>query len=121
MKEALVVDDSKAVRMILTRTVSSLGYTVTAAADGLEALEAMQAHPLVSLVLVDWNMPRMNGLGFVKALRADRRFAKVKVMMVTTETEIEQMTAALEAGANDYVMKPFTPEIIAERIQMLNS
>ena len=121
MKTALVVDDSRAIRMILTRTLSSLGYSVTPAANGREALDALELDPLVSLALVDWNMPVMNGLQFVKALRADGRYSATKVLMVTTETEFEQITAALEAGANDYVMKPFTDEVITERLQALGA
>ena len=121
MRKALVVDDSKAIRMILARTLGSLGYAVTPAANGQEALLALEKEPAVSLALVDWNMPVMNGLEFVKALRADGRFSSTKVMMVTTETEFEQMNAALEAGANDYVMKPFTEEIIKERLQAMEA
>lgn len=119
MRKALVVDDSRAIRMILTRTLGSMGYSVTPAANGKEALEALAKEPSVSVALVDWNMPVMNGLEFVKALRADKKFDSTKVMMVTTETEFEQMSAALEAGANDYVMKPFTEDIIVERLQAM--
>ena len=121
MRKALVVDDSRAIRMILARTLGSLGYAVTPAANGKEALEALEKEPSVCLALVDWNMPVMNGLEFVKALRADEKYASTKVMMVTTETEFEQMSAALEAGANDYVMKPFTEEVIVQRLQAMGA
>ncbi len=120
MKKALVVDDSRAIRMILAKTLGSLGYSVTPAANGKEALEALTKEPSVSLALVDWNMPVMNGLEFVKALRADEKYSSTRVMMVTTETEFEQINAALEAGANDYVMKPFTEELIVERLQAMD-
>ena len=73
----------------------------------------------VDVVLSDWNMPEMNGLEFVKALRADPKFARVVVVMVTTETHIEQMMIALEAGANEYIMKPFTAEMVEDKLRML--
>ena len=73
----------------------------------------------LTVILVDWNMPEMNGLEFVQALRADPRYNHVPLMMVTTETEIEQMYRALEAGANEYVMKPFTEEVIADKLRLL--
>jgi two-component system chemotaxis response regulator CheY len=120
MLKALIVDDSRSIRMILGKIMSSLGYEVCEAANGREAMEVLEReHPGVSLVLVDWNMPEMNGLEFVKALRRDPRFASILLMMVTTETQIEQMVAALEAGANEYVMKPFTEEIISEKLRLL--
>ncbi len=119
MKKALVVDDSRAIRMILSRTLDSLGYNVTSACNGREAMETVKREPFLSLALVDWNMPEMNGLEFVQALRADDQFDEIKIIMVTTETEFEQMNAALMAGADDYVMKPFTAQIIAERVQAL--
>jgi len=114
---AMVVDDSRAIRMILSRSLSEIGYDVCSAADGAEALSLMREG--ISLILVDWNMPRMNGLDFVKQLRADPRYSPVTVMMVTTETEVEQMVKALEAGANEYVMKPFTKEIIEDKLRLL--
>lgn len=117
MSHAMVVDDSRAVRMILSRNLAELGYDVCAAADGAEALALLRAE--MTVVLVDWNMPHMNGLEFLQKLRADTRYASVKVMMVTTETEVGQMVKALAAGANEYVMKPFTKEILADKLRML--
>ena len=117
MSQALVVDDSKAVRMIVSRNLKELGYEVSSAADGAEALSMMRDG--ISVVLVDWNMPRLNGLEFVKELRADPQYAAVKVVMVTTETEVEQMVKALAAGADEYVMKPFTKEILADKLRVL--
>jgi two-component system chemotaxis response regulator CheY len=113
----MVVDDSRAVRMILTKNLAELGYQVSAAADGAEALGMLSDE--MSLVLVDWNMPRMNGLEFVERLRADPRYKSTKVMMVTTETEVDQMVKALAAGADEYVMKPFTKEILADKLRVL--
>src|ERR1700683_4557713 len=109
MAKALVVDDSRAVRMIIGRTLRELGYEVFEAANGLEALAVIAVEKSeVRLVLVDWNMPEMNGLDLLKKLREDPDLASLVVVMVTTETELDHMTEALTAGANEYVMKPFT-------------
>lgn len=119
MPQALVVDDSRAIRMILARTLRALAFEVREAANGREALELLEAEPsAVQLVLADWNMPEMNGLELVKRLRRNPALASTVVVMVTTETELDKMSAALEAGANEYVMKPFTPAILAEKLQM---
>ncbi len=119
MGKTLVVDDSKAVRMILAKTLRELGHEVIEAANGREALEVV-AHEenSITLVLADWNMPEVNGLELLKRLRAQPELAALSVVMVTTETEVDQMAAALEAGANEYVMKPFTREILVEKLQM---
>jgi two-component system, chemotaxis family, chemotaxis protein CheY len=119
MRRALVVDDSRTIRSILGKKLSQLGFKVSEAENGKAAIETLRTTPLISLVLVDWNMPVMNGLEFVKAARAERAWDNVTIVMVTTETETSQMLAALDAGANDYIMKPFTDEIIAERLTLL--
>lgn len=118
MSKALVVDDSRAIRMILGRILRDLGYEVTEAANGREALEEIQIDKTISLVLADWNMPEMNGLDLVKCLRKDPSLSSLVVVMVTTETELDQMVTALEAGANEYVMKPFTRDILVEKLQI---
>jgi len=118
--QAMVVDDSRAMRMILGRTLLRYGYGVLQAANGRDALDQLHQNGLqVSLFLVDWNMPEMNGLEFVKNLRAEPRFGSIPILMVTTETEADQMCAALEAGANEYVIKPFTDETIEDKLRML--
>jgi two-component system, chemotaxis family, chemotaxis protein CheY len=120
MAKALVVDDSRAVRMILTRTLKELGYEVREASNGLEALEVIEAEKsAVTLVLADWNMPEMNGLDLLKRLRQSPEFSSLVVIMVTTETELDQMATALDAGANEYVMKPFTKDILVEKLQLV--
>ena len=106
-------------RSIVARIVKQLGFPVVEAGHGQEALQALQSQPGISLALVDWNMPVMNGLEFVIALRADERWNGVTVVMVTTESEIGQVEKALAAGANEYVMKPFTPEILLDKLTML--
>jgi two-component system chemotaxis response regulator CheY len=103
MGTALIIDDSRAIRMILGRTLNRFGYEVCSAANGREALDMIGEQALdLSVILVDWNMPEMNGLEFVKSIRSNPKYSQVPLMMVTTETEIEQMYRALEAGANDY-------------------
>jgi two-component system chemotaxis response regulator CheY len=121
MSKAMVVDDSRAVRMILSRILREVGYEVCEAGDGKEALAKLAGGESVSLILVDWNMPRLDGLGFVRCLRSDPRNSEVKVMMVTTETEMDRMVTALEAGANEYVMKPFTADVISDKLRMLGA
>jgi len=120
MAKALVVDDSRAVRMILSRTLKELGFEVREAANGREALEVIEIEKTaVSLVLADWNMPEINGLELLKQLRQKPELSSLVVVMVTTETELDQMAAALEAGANEYVMKPFTKDILVEKLQLV--
>jgi two-component system chemotaxis response regulator CheY len=121
MSKAMVVDDSRAVRMILSRILREVGYEVCEASDGKEALARLSGGEAVSLILVDWNMPNLDGLEFVRSLRSDPSKSAIKVMMVTTETEMDRMVAALEAGANEYVMKPFTAEIISDKLRLLGA
>ena len=120
MTKALVVDDSRAMRLILSKTLRDLGFDVSQAANGREALATMDREGAsFGLVLVDWNMPELSGLEVVRSLRAQPAFDQVPVMMVTTETEIEQMVRALEAGANEYIMKPFTREVVEDKLRLL--
>jgi two-component system chemotaxis response regulator CheY len=120
---ALIVDDSRAIRRILSGMLTDIGFAVAEASHGKEALAHLQAHAESAsrphLVLVDWNMPEMNGLELVQAVRRDDRFASIPLMMVTTETEMAQVLRALEAGAQEYVMKPFTKEVIEEKLRVL--
>jgi two-component system, chemotaxis family, chemotaxis protein CheY len=119
MGKALVVDDSRAVRMILAKTLKELGFEVQEAANGREAWEVIEAEGTAfTLVLSDWNMPEVNGLELLKRLRQNPELSSLIVVMVTTETELEQMALALEAGANEYIMKPFTKEILVEKLQL---
>jgi two-component system chemotaxis response regulator CheY len=122
MSKALIVDDSRAVRLILAKTLGELGFAVVQAGNGREALEVMgREGESVSLVLVDWNMPEMTGIEFVRRLRAESRYDGVRLMMVTTETELEQIAAALEAGANEYVMKPFTRDAVEDKLRLMGA
>ena len=118
--KALVLDDSRAMRSVLTKILMQFGFETVQASQGIEALAVMEREgATVDLILSDWNMPEMNGLEFIVALRAQERFAQVPVIMVTTETEVDQMMLALSSGANEYIMKPFTAEMIEEKLRML--
>ena len=116
---ALIVDDSRAMRAVIGKMVSDLGVTTTFAANGRDALEQLEAHGRPDFALVDWNMPEMNGFELLLAIRADARYADMPLVMVTTETEMSQVMKALECGANEYVMKPFTADILRDKLDML--
>jgi len=116
---ALIVDDSRATRGILRKFLRELGFDVYEAGDGKQALAILHEIRSAELALVDWEMPVMNGLEFVRAVRAERVFDPVRLMMVTTKAELEDVCQALNAGANEYVMKPFTKEVIEEKLALL--
>lgn len=115
----LVIDDSRAIRMILKKSLGEFGAEVVEAGHGGEAMAQLDAGQRFDLALVDWNMPEMNGYEFVKAVRADARWDPMQICMVTTETEIAQVVKALEAGANEYIMKPFTKEALRDKLSLL--
>lgn len=117
--DALVLDDSRAMRMILARMLRDLGLDVTDAANGREGIDLLEAGYDPKLCLVDWNMPEMTGIEFVEAARRAPHRSTAKILMVTTETEISQVLRALEAGADEYVMKPFTKEAILDKLKLL--
>ena len=117
--KALIVDDSRAIRLILGKMLKTLGFEVTEAENGKVALDTLSAAGPFDLALVDWNMPVMNGLEMVKALRADERFSELRIMMVTTETEHDQVSLALDAGATEYLMKPFSVEAVSQKLALL--
>jgi two-component system chemotaxis response regulator CheY len=116
---ALVIDDSRAMRMILKGILTEAGFTVVEAASVREGLDRIRQLGPPELALVDWNLPEQLGLAFVEAARADHAYDKMRIMMVTTETEMSQMARALEAGANEYVMKPFTKPTILEKLALM--
>jgi two-component system chemotaxis response regulator CheY len=106
-------------RTILRRNLESHGFDVIEAGNGREALERLTLMRIPDLALVDWNMPEMNGIELVTELRTDPSYDAMLVMMVTTETEPEQMQRALDAGANEYVMKPFSKEVLDDKLALL--
>ena len=119
MARALIVDDSRAMRAVIGKMVSDLGVETTFAGNGREALQQLEALGKPDFALVDWNMPEMNGFEILQAVRADARYADVPLLMVTTETEMSQIMMALDHGANEYVMKPFTADILRDKLDML--
>lgn len=119
--QALVIDDSRAVRMLIGNILREQGFLVCEASHGQEGLQQLHDNPEVSLVLVDWNMPVMDGLEFIQAVRRQSHWNAVRIVMVTTETESEQVQRAMEAGANEYVMKPFTPEVLVAKLSLLGA
>lgn len=116
---ALVVDDSRPIRRIESEILRELGFETIDACNGKEALERLQTTPLPDVVLVDWNMPEMDGLEFIKAVRKDARFSGLVVLMVTTETETDQMLRALSAGADEYLMKPFQKDALVDKLRLV--
>ncbi len=113
----LVVDDSSTMRRIIKNTLARLGYKdILEAEDGVKGWEQMNANPDVEMLITDWNMPEMNGLELVKKVRADERFKDTPIIMVTTEGGKAEVITALKAGVNNYIVKPFTPQVLKEKL-----
>jgi len=117
--KALVVDDSRAMRRILARYLQELGFEVVEAGSGVEALVLAPKLEGLRLLLLDWNMPEMDGRTLLQRLRDDPEFADLPIMMVTTESEMEQVEVALQAGASEYLMKPFDRQALLEKLLLL--
>jgi two-component system chemotaxis response regulator CheY len=117
--QVLVIDDSRTMRLILGRMLRDLVLDVSEASNGRDALNQLDAGLSPSVILVDWNMPEMTGIEFVEAVRRPPYQSTAKLVMVTTETEVPQVRRALESGADEYVMKPFTSDAIIEKLQLL--
>jgi two-component system chemotaxis response regulator CheY len=118
---ALVVDDSRTVRIIIGNILREIGMDVLEAANGLEALEQLNGNPDVELLLLDWNMPQMNGFDFLRAVRAQRAYDGVRILMVTSESQSEQVVKALSAGANEYLMKPFNKDVLVAKLHLMDA
>ena len=116
MKKVLLVDDSRAVRLAERRIVEPMGFQILEAEDGKDALRLIHEEQEIDAILLDWNMPVMGGLEFLKTLRSESRNQPV-VVMCTTENDMQHISEALAAGANEYIMKPFTDEIVREKLQ----
>lgn len=113
----LVVDDSSTMRRIIKNTLSRLGYDqVLEGEDGVQGWNALNENTDVGMLITDWNMPEMNGLELVKKVRADARFADLPIIMVTTEGGKAEVITALKAGVNNYIVKPFTPQVLKEKL-----
>ena len=117
--KALVVDDSKAMRAILSRHLKDLGFEVHEAKSGLDALMVLNKMTDADLAMVDWNMTEMDGFEFLRRVRSESQYDNMRIMMVTTESEMSQVQVALEAGANEYLMKPFDREALLEKLLLL--
>ncbi len=117
MAKVLVVDDSSTIRRIVKNTLERIGYPdVVEAENGIDALTKLKEGD-IELVMTDWNMPEMDGITLVKSIRASDKFGAVPIIMVTTEAEKNEVMEAMQLGVNDYVVKPFTPDILKEKIQ----
>jgi two-component system, chemotaxis family, chemotaxis protein CheY len=116
----LVIDDSATMRRILVNSLQRIGYTdCVEAGDGREALDKFD--PSIGFVITDWNMPNMSGLELARALRAHPEGKAVPILMVTTRSVREDIIAAIEAGVNNYIVKPFTPQVLKEKIDSVLS
>ena len=120
MKTCLVVDDSKVIRKVARHILEALGFQVEEAADGAEALDACRAAS-PDVVLLDWNMPVMSGMDFLRALRNSPAAGKPKVVFCTTENGMAHIRAAIEAGADEYVMKPFDRDTLQSKLQIVGA
>ncbi len=115
----LVVDDSQTMRRIVNNALKSIGYDeIIEAEDGKDAMAKLYIEN-VNFVITDWNMPVMNGLEFTKAVRADEQFGNMPILMVTTRGMKEDVMEALQARVNNYVVKPFTPQVLKEKIEQI--
>lgn len=114
MKHCLIVDDSRVIRKVARKILQELNFEIAEAEDGRIALEACRA-AMPDAILLDWNMPNMTGIEFLRALRKENGGDKPVVVFCTTESDMSFITQAIEAGANEYVMKPFDKEIIESK------
>lgn len=114
---ALVVDDSAFTRAILKRTLAERGFEVVAAPGGSDALRLL-SQQVLDLVLIDWNMAGMNGFNLLREIRRQPRYAKIKLVIMTTENTEAEMKHALAAGADEYIMKPFTADVVYNKLRL---
>lgn len=116
----LVVDDSVTMRRIVANSLKNLGYeNIVEAVDGKDALTKLAADAEINFVITDWNMPELTGLELTKAIRADEKYTKLPILMVTTRGVKEDIIEALQAKVSNYVIKPFTPQILKEKIDQI--
>ena len=112
----ITVDDSSTMRRIIKSTLQKLGFNnVLEAENGIEALEQM-AKSQIDIIITDWNMPEMDGLTYVKTVRSKDQYKDTPILMITTEAAKEDILTALKSGVNNYVVKPFTPETLQEKV-----
>jgi two-component system chemotaxis response regulator CheY len=116
MKTCLIVDDSSIIRKVARRILEDLEFQILEAADGEQAVETCQ-HELPDAILLDWNMPKMGGYDFLRVLRGLPGGERPKVVFCTTENDVAHIARALQAGANEYIMKPFDKDIVESKFQ----
>jgi len=115
----LVVDDSQTMRRIVNNALKSLGYEdIIEAEDGKDAITKLYVDK-IDFIITDWNMPNMSGLEFTKAVRGDEQFTELPILMVTTRGMKEDVMEALKAKVNNYIVKPFTPQVLKEKIDLI--
>ncbi|AEA33334.1 response regulator [Hippea maritima] len=116
--KVITIDDSSTMRRIIKNTLKRIGYgdEILEAENGKEALDILASND-VDLIITDWNMPVMDGLTFVKKIRSDHKYDDIPIIMVTTEAAKEDIITALKAGVNNYIVKPFTPQVLKEKIE----
>ncbi|MBH5323177.1 response regulator [Aurantiacibacter sediminis] len=117
-KTCLIVDDSKVIRKVSRHILESLGFEVSDAENGEAGLDLLD-DGMTDLILLDWNMPVMNGIEFLRALRSRPDGGAPKVVFCTTENDVDHIREAMEAGANEYVMKPFDHETLELKLQLI--
>lgn len=116
----LVVDDSITMRRIVANSLKNLGYTqYVEAVDGKDALDKLAADETINFVITDWNMPVLSGLELIKSIRSDEKLKDLPVLMVTTRGVKDDIVEALEAKVNNYIIKPFTPQVLKEKIEQI--
>lgn len=116
----LVVDDSSTMRRIIKNTLQRLGYEdIYEAENGVEAWDILDKNSDMGVLITDWNMPEMNGLDLVKKTRADERFTDIPIIMITTEGGKVEVITAIKAGVNNYIVKPFTPQVLKEKLEVV--
>lgn len=116
----LVVDDSSTMRRIIKNTLQRLGYEdIYEAENGVEAWDILDKNSDMGVLITDWNMPEMNGLELVKKTRSDARFVDIPIIMITTEGGKVEVITAIKAGVNNYIVKPFTPQVLKEKLEVV--
>lgn len=119
MKNILVVDDSRTIRLVIRKLLESRGFTVTEAEHGRQALDVCRTGPAPDGMILDMNMPEMDGLACLRAVRQDPNLARCVVIICSTQVEAQQIAEAIESGANEYIMKPFTEEILFDKLRQV--
>jgi two-component system chemotaxis response regulator CheY len=119
LMKALIIDDSQAMRQIVKRFVSRFGFEVIEAGDGMEGIGQMKKHPDIDLVLVDWHMPGVDGVAFVELVRKELADVRLPIVMITSETEPKRIIRALMAGVDEFLTKPFSPDLLRQKLEMV--